>query len=785
MQKRAVLLAFFIVLVLMGTLPSFAQDTFTAPGATASFSATPSMGTLNVGETVTITFRVENPSAQPINGAELHLNFDASKLQATVWSATSHLGSILDDLTVSVSVDGRNGFIDYAAGALRNPVTQSFDFFNVTFRAKAAVDSTVIVVAAEDIPRKTDITSAGASVLSATQTPTLVTLRVNDPNATPPPPTQSIAELVQAAAAANPPEFTLLLQAVLAADPSVLLALADGGGQFTVFAPTNAAFTALLTERGITIDQLVADRAALTNLLLYHVVSGKYDSTALTGIANSSTPTLNALNGAPLTFSIQDSALYVNQSKVVTPDIQAVNGIIHIIDKVLVPPATSEPTPTETPVTITETPAPGTETPLPVTETPVPATETPLPATETPLPATETPLPVTETPLPVTETPIQATETPLPVTETPLPATPTPAPVAEIRVAANTPEAGVEIGRDIAVEILLQQPQISTGIFAIDALCYAEGGAGIVTGKSVIAGTLFGPDPVVINAGFANEQARFAAAQSGVNPPVTSSGLLFTMVFNAVGLGETKIHCDVSAVNAADEEVTLPYEFRVIRTFLPAPTHTPVPTDDPTPTETPVTPEPTPTNTPEVPPTPTETPTNTPEPTPTSTPEVPPTPTNTPEPGLGTISGIALRSNGPDAGISVTILLQSTTAQAVTMSATTDEDGSFVFEDVPEGTYFVSASTVGYLGAAGTAQVVAGQTTNVGTATLLAGDLAPIPTADNVIDELDVVQLIAWYGQVTDDTNRAGDLNLDGRIGLRDLRGLALNLRKTGPVAFG
>lgn len=773
MRKRAVLLALFIVLALLGTLPAFAQDTLAATGATASFSATPNTGTLNVGETVMITFRVENPSALPINGAELHLNFDASKLQATVWSATSHLGSILDDLTVSVSVDGRNGYIDYAAGALRNPVTQSFDFFTVTFRAKAPVDSTSIVIAAADIPRKTDITSAGASVLSTTQNPNLVTLRINDPNATPPPPTQSIAELVQAATQANPPEFTLLLQAVLAADPSVFAAIADEAGQFTVFAPTNAAITALLTERGITIDQLIADRAALTNILLYHVVSGKYDSTALTDIANSATPTLNALNGAPLTFSIQNSALYVNQSQVVTPDIQAVNGIIHIIDKVLIPPATTEPTPTETPATTTATPLPATETPLPATPTPLPVTETPIPATETPMPGTETPLPVTPTPLP-------ATETPLPATETPLPATPTPAPTDEIRVAANTPEAGVEIGQDIAVEILLQQPQGSTGVFAIDALCYAEGGAGIVTGKSVIAGTLFGPDPVVINAGFANEQARFAAAQSGVNPPVTSSGLLFTMVFNAIGLGETKIHCDVSAVNAADEEVTLPYEFRVIRTFLPAPTSTPISTDEPTPTGTPVTPEPTPTNTPEVPPTPT----NTPEPTATSTPEVPPTPTNTPEPGLGTITGIALRSNGPDAGINVTILVQSATSQAVTMSATTDEDGSFVFEDVPEGAYFVSASTAGYLGAAGTAQVVAGQTTNVGTATLLAGDLAPIPTADNVIDELDVVQLIAWYGQLTDDTNRAGDLNLDGRIGLRDLRGLALNLRKTGPVAF-
>ncbi len=761
MRTRAALFALCLLLAGLGVMPALAQETFTTASQSVQFSATPSTHSLAIGESVGIVFAVQT-SGQSIDGAELHLNFDPSKVEVTNVAA----GTRLSVPILSLTYNNVLGHVDFAAGTFNNFPTQSFEFMTVTFRAIAAVESTAISIATEDVPRKTNITYSGVSVISPTQVPALATLTITDPNVTPPP-SQSIVELVQAAAQGNPAQFTILLQAILAIDPSVFAALADRAGQYTVFAPTDDAFNALLTAQGLTIGQLVSDPVALANILKYHVLGGKYDSVALTGIANSGTPSLPTLNGATVTFSLQNGALFVNQAQVITPDIQAVNGVIHVIDQVLLPPV-SEPTAT--------------------------------PVTETPNPATETPLPVTETPVIPTETPV-----------VPTPAN-TPEPVTEIRVAANTPQAGVDIGQDISVEIWLQQPAGSPGLFAIDMLCYAEQGAGIVTGKSVTPGSLFGPDPVVITTGFVNEQARYAAAQSGANPPVTGSGILFTMVFNAIGLGETKIHCDIEAVNAADQEVVLPYESRVIRTFLPAPTNTPVPTDDPTPTETPVTPEPTPTNTPEatptstpeipstptetpvtpeVPPTPTETPvtpeptpTNTPEATPTSTPEVPPTPTNTPEPSVGTISGVARRSNGPAAGISVTILLQGGTSQAVSMSMTTADDGSFRFEGLPEGTYFVSATAAGHLAAQGTAQVTAGQTTAVGTASLLAGDIAPILTADNVIDELDVVQLVAWYGQTTSTVNQAGDLNLDGRIGLRDLRALALNLRRTGPVTF-
>jgi uncharacterized surface protein with fasciclin (FAS1) repeats len=717
MRKRAVLLALCALLAALGVMPALAQDTLAVPAASATFAATPSTAALGIGETVSVIFSVQT-TGQAVDAAELHLDFDKTILEVVSATASTTLPSPLTPLVSAASMN-QLGQIGYAAGSLMGVYpTQTFSFLNVTFRAKAETASTVVSIAQANVPRRSGLTFAGASVLSPAQNPALVTISVG--------PTRSIVELVQEATEGNPAEFAFLLELVTIADPAIFTALGDRAGQFTVFAPTDGAFNQLLSDLSITKDQLLADPVLITNVLKYHVLIGRYDSVALTGVANSATPTLPTLNGAPVTFSLRSGALFVNESRVVTPDIRAVNGIIHIIDRVLMPPT-----------------------------------------------------PVTATPIPATETPIGVTETPIVVTETPVAPTPTLVPVADIRVVVNTPQAGVDIGQDIAVEIWLQQPQGSAGLFAIDALCYAVNSAGIFTGKSVTPGSLFGPDPVVISTGFVNEQARYAAAQSGANPPVTGSGLLYTMIFNAVGLGESQIHCEVSAVNAADQEVTLPYDFRVIRSFLPSPTNTPVPTDQPT-----VVP-PTPTNTPEVPTaTPTvipPTPTSTPElPTATPTQEIPPTPTNTPEPGRGELAGTVYRSAGPDGGITITL----TAADGTSQTTSTDDNGSFYFGGLPEGTYTVRATSLGHLAAQATVQVVADTFLDAGEATLWAGDIAPMPTGDNVIDELDVVQLVAWYGQVTSDVNRAGDLNFDGRIGLRDLRALAVNLRKTGPATI-
>lgn len=103
----------------------------------------------------------------------------------------------------------------------------------------------------------------------------------------------------------------------------------------TVFAPTNGAFAAALTALGMTADQLLADTELLTSVLTYHVVSGAVDAATVVGLTEATT-----LNGAKISIKVVDGTVLLNDTvKVTTTDIQACNGIIHVIDAVLLPPA--------------------------------------------------------------------------------------------------------------------------------------------------------------------------------------------------------------------------------------------------------------------------------------------------------------------------------------------------------------------------------------------------------------------------------------------------------------
>ncbi len=128
--------------------------------------------------------------------------------------------------------------------------------------------------------------------------------------------------------AAADDRFDTLEAAVKAANLADALA---APGNLTVFAPTDDAFAALPAEL---IDALLADPSgALTQILLYHVVPGSFDSSAV--LASSS---LETLQGSDLTVSLRDGKPYVNDSQIIITDIHAKNGIIHVIDAVLVPP---------------------------------------------------------------------------------------------------------------------------------------------------------------------------------------------------------------------------------------------------------------------------------------------------------------------------------------------------------------------------------------------------------------------------------------------------------------
>ena len=122
--------------------------------------------------------------------------------------------------------------------------------------------------------------------------------------------------------------FTTLVAAVQAAGLAETL---SGEGPFTVFAPTDDAFAALPAG---TVEALLNDIPALTNILLYHVVAGKAMAADVVGLDSVTT-----LQGSDITITVTDSGVVLNDSvNVIITDIEASNGVIHVVDAVILPP---------------------------------------------------------------------------------------------------------------------------------------------------------------------------------------------------------------------------------------------------------------------------------------------------------------------------------------------------------------------------------------------------------------------------------------------------------------
>ncbi|MEO1495478.1 MAG: fasciclin domain-containing protein [Pseudomonadota bacterium] len=123
--------------------------------------------------------------------------------------------------------------------------------------------------------------------------------------------------------------FTTLTAALQAAD---LVGLLDGDEPFTVFAPTDAAF-ANLPEGTLDALLLPENRGLLVEILTYHVVPGRVTADAL------ASGMVATAGGESVQVSVGESQIAINQATVIQADIPASNGVIHVIDQVLLPPA--------------------------------------------------------------------------------------------------------------------------------------------------------------------------------------------------------------------------------------------------------------------------------------------------------------------------------------------------------------------------------------------------------------------------------------------------------------
>ena len=135
-------------------------------------------------------------------------------------------------------------------------------------------------------------------------------------------------DIVDTAVAAG--KFNTLVAAVKAAD---LVDALKGEGPFTVFAPTDEAF-AKLGEDVINNLLLPENKDKLASILKYHVVSGKVMAADVVGIKKAKT-----LQGQSLKVDVKDGTVHIDKAKVIATDIETSNGVIHIIDTVVVPKA--------------------------------------------------------------------------------------------------------------------------------------------------------------------------------------------------------------------------------------------------------------------------------------------------------------------------------------------------------------------------------------------------------------------------------------------------------------
>jgi uncharacterized surface protein with fasciclin (FAS1) repeats len=144
--------------------------------------------------------------------------------------------------------------------------------------------------------------------------------------ATAPAQPQQSRDIVQTAVAAG--QFKTLARLLTRAG---LVGALEKPGPYTVFAPTDAAFAKVPRQ---TLDGLLADKAKLKAVLLYHVVSGKVAAADVVKLSSART-----LEGKRVRIRVAGTNVFVNTAKVTKPNVMASNGVIHVVNRVLIPPA--------------------------------------------------------------------------------------------------------------------------------------------------------------------------------------------------------------------------------------------------------------------------------------------------------------------------------------------------------------------------------------------------------------------------------------------------------------
>jgi transforming growth factor-beta-induced protein len=333
-MRKFLLIAVVLLVGVLAAVPAFAQDQTIADIVVASATAdVPEFSTLLTAVQAAdpgVLAALSDPEAALTVFAPTDAAFAAlaESLGEEAFAAVLADPAALTSILLFHVVDGRVGSADVVAALEANEGAVSVPSLNGQY-LDITQDMDVIYI--NGAPLNLDMVDIEASngvihVIDAVMLPE----------------SRTIAEIVVDSAAAEAPEFATLLAAVSAADPAVLETLSDPEAELTVFAPTDAAFAALAEAVGEeAFNGILADTEGLTGILLYHVVPGVVHSGDLVTLLvdNDGTVTVATAQGADVTFTVTDEGVFINDAQIISTDIDAANGVIHVIDAVITPPA--------------------------------------------------------------------------------------------------------------------------------------------------------------------------------------------------------------------------------------------------------------------------------------------------------------------------------------------------------------------------------------------------------------------------------------------------------------
>ncbi|MBK8051236.1 MAG: fasciclin domain-containing protein [Anaerolineales bacterium] len=304
-----------------GASTAATTDAAAAPAAVAATTAT----TATTGATAATTtssgvegekggqYTVKAGDTLAIIARDIYGNFELYE-QLCAFNNIADCNVIEVGQVINLPTDAQIGATGTTAAA--TPAATAVATTVATPAATAAVTSTAAVTTTPVVRPTTAVTPTTAITPTTPTTPT-----------TAPTTGGATGTVVDDLTAAG--NFTTLLAALKAAGLDTAL---EGSGPFTVFAPTDAAFDAFLSSNNLTEDLLLRAKE-LPGVLQYHVLSGKVLAADITNGSKATT-----LQGKPVTFEVKDGKVYVNGAQVVTADMSATNGVIHVIDTVILPP---------------------------------------------------------------------------------------------------------------------------------------------------------------------------------------------------------------------------------------------------------------------------------------------------------------------------------------------------------------------------------------------------------------------------------------------------------------